>query len=112
VAFLTVLDAPCRRTAPIRQRRTRRDGRYSPAKCLGIEKHRVLGNPAEEHVSTSFVERSNLTLMHRTLKMTPALAAGVSETLWSKEDVVALVDAFDAAQPRQKPGRKPKAAKQ
>jgi hypothetical protein len=33
----------------------------------------------------------------------------VSETLWSMEDVVALVDAFDAAQPRKRPGRKPKA---
>jgi hypothetical protein len=51
----------------------------------------------------------NFVKMHRTLKMTPALAAGVSETLWSMEDVVALVDAFDAAQPRKRPGRKPKA---
>ena len=45
-----------------------------------------------------------------TLKMTPALAAGVSETLWSTDDLVALVDAHDAAKPRQKPGRKPKAS--
>jgi IS1 family transposase len=119
--------------------------RYSPAQCLGAEKQRVIGNPREEHISTSYIERSNLTLrmanrrftrltnafskklenhchmialytvwynfvkMHKTLKMTPALAAGVCETLWSMDDLVALVDAHDAAQPRKKPGRKPKA---
>ena len=39
--------------------------RYSPAACLGAEKQRVIGNPAEEHISTSYIERSNLTLrMH------------------------------------------------
>ena len=42
--------------------------------------------------------------MHKTLKMTTALAAGASDTLWSIDDLVALVDAHDAAQPR-----KPKA---
>ena len=110
--------------------------RYSPAKCIGARK---------DHISTSYIERSNLTLrmanrrytrltnafsrklenhghmvalytvwynfvkMHRTLKMTPALAANVSTTLWSIDNLVALVDKHDAAKPRQKPGRKPKA---
>ena len=41
--------------------------------------------------------------------MTPALAASVSTTLWSMDDLVALIDEWDAVQPRQKPGRKPKA---
>jgi IS1 family transposase len=121
-------------------------GRYSPAKCIGIEVKPILGDPDPDHISTSYIERSNLTLrmanrrftrltnafskklanhchmvalytvwynfvkMHRTLKMTPSLAANVSSTLWSIDDLVALVDEHDAAKPRQKPGRKPKGA--
>ncbi|HZR84563.1 MAG TPA: IS1 family transposase [Candidatus Binatia bacterium] len=120
--------------------------RYSPAQCLGAEKHRVIGHPDPEHISTSYVERSNLTLrmanrrftrltnafskklanhchmialytvwynfvkMHKAVRMTPALAANVTDRLWSMDDLVALVDEHDAARPRQKPGRKPKAA--
>ena len=119
-------------------------GRYSPAKCIGTRREAISGDPDPEHVSTSYIERSNLTLrmanrrftrltnafskklanhghmialytvwynfvkMHKTLKMTPALAANVSTTLWSIDDLVALVDKHDAAKPRQKPGRKPK----
>ena len=75
--------------------------RYSPAQCLGPEKRPMIGNPDEAHISTSYIERS---------KMTPALASNVSDRLWSIDDVVALVDAHDAAKPRQKPGRKPKTA--
>jgi IS1 family transposase len=37
-------------------------GRYSPPICVGAEKHRVMGNPDYDHVSTSFVERQNLTM--------------------------------------------------
>jgi hypothetical protein len=38
----------------------------------------------------------NFVRMHKTLKMTPAMAAGVSDRLWSIEDVVALLDAREA----------------
>jgi IS1 family transposase len=38
------------------------DKRYSPAVCIGCERETVLGNPDPDHISTSFVERSNLTM--------------------------------------------------
>lgn len=37
-------------------------GKYSPADCIGIQKHRIEGEPDEKHVSTSYVERQNLTM--------------------------------------------------
>jgi IS1 family transposase len=36
--------------------------RYSPADCIGTQKHAIVGNPDEKHVSTSYVERQNLTM--------------------------------------------------
>lgn len=106
--------------------------RYSPSKCNGKIKHKVVGNPDSQHVSTSFVERSNLTMRmsmrrftrltnafskkienlmhavtlhfmyynfarpHQTLskpyKKTPAMAAGISDHVWSIEEIVGLLD--------------------
>ena len=45
--------------------------------------------------------------MHKTLKMTPALAAGLTDRLWSMNDLAALVEEWDEAQPRQKRGGSP-----
>ena len=108
-------------------------GRYSPAECTGIKKIRREGNPDIAHVSTSYVERQNLTMrmsmrrftrltnayskkldnhihalalyfvfynftrIHKTLRVSPAMAAGITETLWSLEDIVAKIDAMAPA---------------
>jgi len=107
--------------------------RYSPAECIGIRKSRVEGNPDLAHVSTSYVERANLTMrtfmkrfnrltlgfskkvahhaymvalyavwynfvkMHKTLKMTPAMAAGISDRLMDMGDIVAFMDNLQPA---------------
>lgn len=44
---------------------TQEETRYSPAKCVGCERKRMMGNPDPLHISTSYVERQNLTMrMH------------------------------------------------
>ena len=103
--------------------------RYSPAVCTGATKTRVTGAPDEAHISTSYVERQNLTMrmamrrftrltnafskklanlehhvalyfvhynfcrIHRSLRVTPAMAAGVTDTLHDMEWIVGLIDA-------------------
>ena len=112
-------------------------GRYSPAECTGIKKIRREGNPDYAHVSTSYVERSNLTMrmhmrrftrltnafskkvenhahavalhmmyynfvrVHKTLRVTPAMEAGVSDRLWEIADIAKLVVDAEA-----KPGKR------
>jgi hypothetical protein len=46
--------------------------------------------------------------MYRTVSMTPAMAANVTDQVWEMTDLVALIDDYDDAQPRKKARRKPK----
>jgi len=102
--------------------------RYSPATCIGCVSQVVTGDPDPKHISTSYVERQNLTMrmsmrrftrltngfskkienhvaavalhfmhynfarIHKTLRVTPAMAAGVATHVWSIEEIVALTD--------------------
>jgi len=104
------------------------EARYSPAECIGCRKVEITGNPDPRKVSTSYVERNNLTLrmqmrrftrltnahskkienlghalalhfvhynfcrIHQTLRVTPAMEAGISDHVWSVEELIALLD--------------------
>jgi IS1 family transposase len=117
-------------------------GRYSPAECTGIVKTPIEGKPDPKHISTSFIERQNLTMrmhnrrftrltnafskkvenhaysvalhmmyynfvkLHSKLRVTPAMAAGVTDRLWEVSDIVALWEAVEPKAGKRGPYKK------
>jgi IS1 family transposase len=105
-----------------------KETRYSPPLCIGAIATSVTGHPDRKHISTSYVERQNLSMrmhmrrftrltnafskkvenhehalalyfmfynfcrVHQTLRVTPAMEAGVADHVWSLNEVVSLTN--------------------
>lgn len=106
---------------------TGNERKYSPAECTGSKKKVIYGQPDEQFISTSHVERQNLTMrmhmrrftrltngfskkienhgyaialhfvyynfvkIHKTLRVTPSMQAGLKKKPMTLEDIVNLV---------------------
>lgn len=102
--------------------------RYSPAECTGTDIVRISGNPEPKDISTSFIERQNLTMrmsmrrftrltngfskkienleyavalhfmyynfarVHKTLRVTPAMEAGIADHVWTLDEIIRLTN--------------------
>jgi IS1 family transposase len=118
--------------------------RYSPARCIGCDLKVVSGDPDPKHVSTSYVERHNLTMrmsmrrftrlttgfskkvenhaamvaihavhynyarIHKSLRITPAMAANLSDHVWRLEEIVTMCDSYTPAPKPRGPYKKAK----
>jgi hypothetical protein len=112
---------------------TREDRRrYSPGRLIAIDRQPKIGQPDEAHISTSYVERQNLTMrmsmrrftrlsngfskkltnhvaavslhfayynlcrVHSSLGTAPAVAAGVTDHVWTLDELIALLEAAES----------------
>ena len=103
------------------------DTKYSPGECIGTQSAVLMGSPDPKHISTSFVERQNLTMrmsmrrftrltngfskkienqeaaialhfmhynfcrIHKTLRVTPAMEAGLTDHVWEIAEIIDLL---------------------
>jgi IS1 family transposase len=78
-------------------RNTPGQGRYSPGECCGTKTKVRMGDPRKKldnhiHAIALYFVFYNFCRIHKSLRVSPAMAAGVSDRLWSLEDVVAKID--------------------